>query len=248
MNIEYHKRYSTCLGRDMEFKVYGHAGKPVLAIPCQGGRFYEFEDMHMLDVYAPYIERGQIQVFTIDSIDYETLAANGDPRSRIARHESWISYIMQEAIPAFSEINQRANGWEIKFAVTGLSLGALHAATLFFRYPDVFDALMGLSGIYSNEYYFGGYHDDLTYENSPEQFLANMPPEHPYIQKYNEGKIILCVGQGAWETETLDSTRHMGEILYNKGINARVEVWGADVVHDWNWWYVQAAYFLPYLF
>lgn len=248
MKIEYHKFYSRNLNRDMEFKVYGHCGKPVLVIPCQSGRFYEFEDMRMLDVYAPYIEEGRIQVFTVDSVDGETLAAfGGDCRGRIQWHEQWIKYIIEEAVPAFSAMNTAANGWEIKFAVTGLSLGALHAATLFFRYPDVFDALMGLSGIYSNEYYFGGYHDDLTYANSPQQFVANMPSDHPYIEKYRQGKIILCVGQGAWESETLESTRYFGDVLHGKGINAVIDVWGTDVKHDWDWWYIQAAYFLPRL-
>ena len=38
MEIRYYKTYSRFLDRDMEFKVYGHAGKPVLFIPCQGGR------------------------------------------------------------------------------------------------------------------------------------------------------------------------------------------------------------------
>ena len=28
MKVEYYKEYSHELGRDMEFKVYGHAGKP----------------------------------------------------------------------------------------------------------------------------------------------------------------------------------------------------------------------------
>lgn len=247
MKIEYYKTYSRNLDRDMEFKVYGHCGKPVIAVPCQSGRFYEFEDMKMLDVYAPYIEEGRIQVFTIDSIDGETLANRGNPRWRIERHEAWIKYIIEEAVPLFSKINTEANGWEIKFALTGLSLGALHAATLYFRYPDVFDALMGLSGAYSNEHYFGTYHDDLTYANSPEQFIANMPEDHPYIQKYNNGKIILCVGQGAWENETLASTRYFGEVLARKGINATVDLWGFDVEHDWKWWYVQAAHYLPKL-
>ena len=198
MNISYGKFYSRHLGREMEYKIYGTRGKPVLAIPCQGGRFYEFEDMRMLDVYAPYIEDGRIQVFTIDSIDYETLFGQGDPRARICRHEAWINYIMEEAVPHFSYINTQANGWEVRFLVAGLSLGALHAATLFFRYPDVFDALMSLSGIYTNEYCFGGYHDDLTYMNSPQQFVAGMPKDHHYIRKYNSGRIVLCVGRGAW--------------------------------------------------
>ena len=29
MKIEYFKEYSHCLNRDMEFKVYGHGGKPI---------------------------------------------------------------------------------------------------------------------------------------------------------------------------------------------------------------------------
>lgn len=249
MEIKYFKEYSYRLGRDMEYKVYGSRGKPLIVIPCQSGRFYEFEDMKMLDIYAPYIEEGRIQVFAVDSIDGETLAdfACGDLRARVQRHESWIRYIVEEAVPRFSAVNTAANGWEMRFAVAGLSLGALHAATLFFRYPDVFDAVLCLSGIYSNEYYFGDYHDELTYGNSPQQFLLNMPQDHPYLEKYRRGKIILCVGQGAWENETLESTRYMDAVLRQKNIPARVEYWGADVCHDWNWWYVQAAYFLPAL-
>ena len=246
MNIEYHKYYSHNLGRDMEFKVYGHGGKPVVCVPCQGGRFYEFEDMHMLDIYAPYIEDGIIQVFSIDTIDNETLASFGDPRRRIERHESWIKYIVEEAIPKFAEINGCWDRGE-KFAVTGLSLGALHAATLYFRYPDIFDATMCLSGLYSNEFYFGDYHDDLTYINSPQQFIKGMAWDHPYLDKYRSGRMIFCVGQGAWETETLESTRYFGEVLAEKGIGAWVDIWGHDVKHDWDWWYIQASYFLPKL-
>lgn len=246
MKIEYRKSYSRSLGRDMEYKIYGHGGKPVLVIPCQSGRFYEFEDMRMIDVYAPYIERGEIQVFTVDSIDGETLACSGDPRARIERHEAWINYLVNEALPEFSSHNIACNGgaW-FKFMVTGLSLGALHAATLYFRFPERFDALLGLSGLYSNEYYFGGYHDDLTYINSPEQFVANMPSDHPYLGMYNSGRIILCVGRGAWEDETRPSTEYFGRVLREKGVNAWIDVWGDDVKHDWDWWYVQASYFLP---
>lgn len=244
MVIEYHKFYSKNLGRDMEFKVYGDGGKPVLCVPCQSGRFYEFEDMHMLDVYAPYIESGSIQVFTIDTIDSQTLVASGDPRARIELHEKWIKYIVDEAIPEFKKINGNN---EIKFAVTGLSLGALHAATLYFRFPDIFDAVMCFSGLYSNEFYFGDYHDDLTYINSPQQFIKGMPDDHPYLDKYRSGRMIICVGQGAWENETLESTKYFGSVLAEKDIGAFVDIWGNDVNHDWDWWYVQAAYFLPKL-
>ena len=47
MEVQYFKRYSYNLNRDMEFKVYGHAGRPVLYIPCQDGRFFDFENFKM---------------------------------------------------------------------------------------------------------------------------------------------------------------------------------------------------------
>ena len=48
MYIRYQKMYSEMLGRDMEYKIYGHSGRPVLYIPCQDGRFYDFENFGML--------------------------------------------------------------------------------------------------------------------------------------------------------------------------------------------------------
>ena len=32
MNIQYYKHYSAHLNREMEFKVYGHGGKPMLLV------------------------------------------------------------------------------------------------------------------------------------------------------------------------------------------------------------------------
>ena len=39
MEIRYEKHWSGYLNREMEFKIYGSCGKPVLFIPCQAGRF-----------------------------------------------------------------------------------------------------------------------------------------------------------------------------------------------------------------
>ena len=40
METNYFEFYSNNLNRTMPLKVYGHAGRPVLFIPCQDGRFY----------------------------------------------------------------------------------------------------------------------------------------------------------------------------------------------------------------
>ena len=82
MYTRYFKEYSHVLGREMECKVYGHAGRPV--------RFFDFEDFHMADVFAPWIESGQVMVISIDTMDAETWSGYGEAYSRIRRHEQWM--------------------------------------------------------------------------------------------------------------------------------------------------------------
>ena len=69
MEMQYFKADSPTLGRDMECKVYGHAGRPVLFIPYQDGRFFDFEAYQMVNIWAPWIESGQVMVFAIDTMD-----------------------------------------------------------------------------------------------------------------------------------------------------------------------------------
>ena len=96
MEIRYFKHYSGNLGRDMEFKVYGHGGKPVLFIPCQGGRFFDFENFKMVDAWADWIEGGKCTVYSADCIDNEAWAANTAcarprARSRWRKASAWLS-------------------------------------------------------------------------------------------------------------------------------------------------------------
>ena len=240
MQTRYFKEYSPVLGREMEGKIYGHAGRPVLFIPCQDGRFFDVENFHMDDVWAPWIESGQVTVFAIDTLDVETWSAKGEAFSRIRRHEQWMCYIVDEVVPMIREVSGRSD-----IIAFGCSLGATHAVNLFFRFPDHFTGLLALSGIYTAEYGFGGYMDEVVYRNSPVHYLSNMSANHPYIEKYNRNQGIICVGQGAWEQ--VDTTRILDELFREKGINVWVDYWGYDVNHDWPWWYKQAAYFVPKL-
>ena len=95
METNYYKHYSPALNKDMECKVYGHAGRPVLFIPCQDGRFYDFENFDMTDAWSPWIDSGEVMIFSIDTIDLETWSnKEGNPRLRIERYEQWIHYIV----------------------------------------------------------------------------------------------------------------------------------------------------------
>ena len=247
METQYFKQFSPSLGRDMECKVYGHAGRPVLFIPCQDGRFMDFEGFHMTDTWAPWIESGQVMVFSIDTMDKESWSASNDPGARIRRHEQWIDYITREMVPFIRDMVNARNGWSGYPGIMtfGCSLGATHAANLYFRFPDLFDGVLALSGIYTTEYGFGGYMDELVYLNSPVHYLANLSPDHPFVGQYNQHRGVICVGQGAWEQP--ETTRRIGELCREKGINLWVDLWGYDVNHDWPWWHRQVPYFLPWL-
>ena len=199
METQYFKDYSFTLGRDMEMKVYGHGGRPVLFFPCQDGRFFDFENFKMTDAWSPWLESGQVMVFSIDTVDKETWSDKwSDPYWRIRRYEQWIAYITDEVVPFMRAMVNQRNGWtgEPGVMVFGCSLGATHALNLFLRRPD-------------------------------------------------RKKGVVCVGQGPWEIP--ETTRQMAHIFHEKDIHLWVDFWGWDVSHDWEWWYKQVAYFVPYL-
>ena len=246
MNIEYHKHFSGYLGREMEFKVYGSGGKPVIFIPCQGGRFVDFENFKMIDYWGKFIEEGRCTVYSIDTIDNETYAnKEGDPRYRTELHEKWYNYLIEEMVPTVRHMSGQFNGFDQPIMLYGASLGAMHAANLFFRRPDIFDSVFAISGIYESEDSFGSYMDDILYRNTPCTYIPNMAPDHPYIEMYNQRKMLFVVGQGAWEDALKASTGWLKAVLQDKGIHAQVEFWGHDVDHDWPWWFKMVEHYAP---
>jgi esterase/lipase superfamily enzyme len=240
MNIEYYRAWSDSLNQDMELKVYGHAGKPVVVFPAQSGRFYDFENFGMIDAVSHFIEEGIFRFYTVDSIDSQSWANwSIPPTERGVRHEAYDRYIAQEVV-AF--IHQNSQNQEL-FLATGASMGGYHSANFFFRHPDVFDSLISLSGIFQLRMFIGDYMDDCVYFNSPLLYLANL--EDPwYLERYRRSDIIICAGQGAWEEPMNADIRALKTILEAKAIPAWIDLWGHDVNHDWPWWQKQLPYFL----
>lgn len=98
MKTEYQKWFSHRLGQEMELKVYGHTGKPVLVFPCQGGRFYEFEDFGMVEACQSFIDSGKITLYTVDSIDNQSWTNwDAHPAERARRHDQYDNYIISMA-------------------------------------------------------------------------------------------------------------------------------------------------------
>jgi esterase/lipase superfamily enzyme len=244
MQIEHQKWFSPILGHDMELKVYGYYGKPVLVFPAQGGSFHEFEDFGMIDKLSPLIEAGRVKIFTVNSLDNQTWSNWGaHPADRARRHQDYDRYIIDEVAPF---IRRHCGNTEQKFLTTGVSMGAYHAVNFFFRHPDVFDAVIALSGLYQLSYFIGDYMDENVYFNTPLAYLPKLDDPW-YLDQYRQSKIIVAAGQGAFEDEMLADTRALKQILDQKGIPNWIDIWGYDVNHDWPWWHKMLPYFLESL-
>jgi len=84
----------------MEFLVLGHAGAKVLIFPTRDGRFYEYENLRIVESLQSKIEAGQIQLFCLDSIDHETFYCFWcRPEDRVKRHIHFEDYVLNEILP-----------------------------------------------------------------------------------------------------------------------------------------------------
>ena len=237
--------FSGNLQRDMNIKIYGHGGLPILVFPTQDSMSDNFENFGMIDTLKNFIDGGKIQLFCVDTVDSESWSnVFGDKVWRAARQESYYNYIIEEVLPL---IRNKNSSKKLPIAI-GCSLGALHAAIVFLRRPELFGGMLAMSGVYDTKFLFDGWLNPTLYDNSPIEFLSNMPANHPYIEIYNTKKIIFCIGQGRWEEEGLRTTAILKNIFAEKKINAWTDFWGYDVDHDWVWWKKQIVYFLPKFF
>lgn len=235
MRIEEHNWWSPSLGHDMRLRVYGHAGKPALVFPSQGGDLREYEAFGMIEQARPWIDAGRLRVVAVDGLDRQTwIDESAPPWQRVRRYNDYDRYIMREVVPL---VGPRG------ILTTGCSMGAYHAANFFFRHPEAFDGLIALSGVYRLNLFIGDYMDDEVYHHTPLAYLPRLG-EGRQLDLLRRSQIAVCVGQGAWEEPMIEDTRALEIILRSKGIPAWIDVWGHDVDHDWPWWRKMLPHFL----
>jgi esterase/lipase superfamily enzyme len=237
VRVEYHKRFSPHLGREMEFKIYGHAGRPALVFPTSNGRFFQYEDSGGIQALAGHIEAGELRIWTVDGIDGETFFSKSDDlQGRMGRHEAYFRYVREELLP---DILHSGGGKPI---LTGCSMGAFHASNFLFRFPDSAAGVIALSGVYSTRHFFGPALDGQIYFNSPVNYLPGLDHED-MLDRIRSRRLFFCCGQGSWEKPMLEDTHALAAVVSDKSIPAWIDIWGRDVSHDWPWWHRQIAYF-----
>ena len=242
MKREQYTSKSKALGQDLSMIVYGEKGYPVVAFQTQNAKCGEFEEKGMVETLAPFIDAGQIQLFSVDNIDEQSWSLyDGDKNARAERQEEYFRFVTDELVPRVHEFN----GTSRRPLAVGCSMGAVHAALAAMRRPDLFQGCISLSGVYRSNHFYGDWMSSTLYNNDITAFLPNMAKDHPYVDIYNKRQIVFCVGQG--EDDGIGDVRFINDQLNRLGVDHWCDFWGRDVSHDWFWWTKQMSYFLPFV-
>ncbi len=162
------------------------------------------------------------------------------PAHKAIRHQQYNNYISEEVVPFIRHNTSDST----PIVNTGASLGAFHALNNFLKRPDLFSGVVAMSGIYDLKYYSGGYYDENCYFNSPVDYLPNWNDEK-ILEQLRHRSIIIASGQGPYEDPS--ASKKISDILFSKGINHWLDLWGNDIRHDWPTWRQMLPYFLSKL-
>jgi esterase/lipase superfamily enzyme len=230
--------HSPSLGQDMPIVSYGHWGHPLLLFPTAAADFLEYERFGLVGAIAPAIEAGRVRVFSINSINSQSWMDRNLPVPEQARRQALFSqYVEEEVVPY---IRSACQGADLRIATTGASFGAFHAANAVFRRPDLFDAVIAMSGFYDlGPDYLRGYSDDNCFFNNPAWYIPGLQGDALHLLQ-TATRIHILTGQGSYEAP--DASRHLSGILNSKGIPHFLDIWGHDVAHDWPWWLKMLPY------
>ena len=210
--------------------VHGHAGVAGIVFPTSQGRFFEFEDRGMVDAVRDKVERGELQLYCVDSVDSESWYNRSvGPDWRIARQIQYERYILDEVLPLI------ALGNSSPYRVTlGCSLGGFHAVNTLLRHPDRFTGCLSMSGVFDLQGigFLRGYHSEDVYLNQPLQFLPNLREEH-VLEQLRRDTVVLATGE---HDQCWNDNERLAAAMRERGLPVRLEVWGDGARHDWPWW------------
>jgi esterase/lipase superfamily enzyme len=221
---------------------YGHYGRPVIAFPSENGEVGDWEDRGMVESLSGPLAAGQLKLYCVPSYDSESWTRGDLPlEERARRHGHYEWWILTRLVPFV-----QADSHSAELIAAGTSFGAYHAANFCLKRADLFPVAICMSGVYDVSVQGGGERGEAVYFNNPADYVTNLGGDHLGWLRDRASLLLVC-GQGQWEDTTgaLQSTKHFGSILAEKGIRVEVDLWGHDVPHDWPSWRQQIAHHLP---
>jgi len=105
---------------------------------------------------------------------------------------------------------------------------------LFLKRPDIINGVIAMSGVYDLTEYSKGFFDEQVYFNSPMHYMENLADHSVLEQIRKSPNVHILTGSGSYEDP--NASRAFAGLLYNKGINYELDVWGEEWKHDWPTW------------
>ena len=231
--------YSPSLEREMPIATFGDFGFALLLIPTAAADFLEYERFQLIDSLAPHINSGKVKVFSINSMNNESWMNNQmEGAHKAIRQNQFNSYVFNEVIPFIKASTSSST----PIITCGASFGALHSMNLFLKRPDIIDGVIAMSGVYDLHEYTKGYNDDQVFFNSPMNYMPGLSDNWFLDNIRKSHHIHILSGSGAYEDP--EASRAFAGVLYNKGINYELDIWGEDMTHDWPTWRDMLPYYL----
>ncbi len=228
MRREYVKWYSPSLHREMELLAYGERGFPVVVFPTSGGSFHEYEDRGMIHAMAPKIERGELQVFCVETVDQSSWYCEwAHPADKLHLQNAYDAYLTLE----FAPFVRNRTSWG-QMGATGCSFGGYHAVNFGLRHPDVVTYVVSMSGAFDiPKRFLGGFYNQDAYFHSPLDYLPQLG-DGGVLNQLRRNYYALVVGNG---DPLFDQNVKMAHELGSKQIPHILDVW-EGFGHDWPWW------------
>ena len=229
--------YSDRLEQELTVARWGHFGTPVLVLPTAGGDAEEIERHHLVDACAGLLEAGRVKIYSCDSVAGRAMATNtGSPEYRMWLLNQFHLAVRHEVVPA---IHSDLGGVEQRVVTAGASIGAFNAVALLCRFPEVFEAAIGMSGTYRLQRFLEGAWSDDLFFSSPVDFVPGLDGDR--LEVLRQRRVILASGEG--DNEDIGESWTLADVLGSKGVPNRVDSWGPETIHDWpTWWRMLPQY------
>lgn len=232
---EYHHWHSQALNREMEILQFGHSGARVLVFPTSEGRFFDWEDRGMHKALERHIDQGWVQLFCVDSVDKESWFNNyASPTDRAKRHLQYQDYIINDVLPWTLTRNDNPYTMAI-----GASFGAYHSVSIALRFPQSFNRVVAMSGVYDVREWSNGEMNDVIRETSPCQYIENQH-DGRHLEHIRHLDLIIPIGK---EDPLYGNNQWLSHLLWEKSIWHAFREWDG-FAHDWPIWYEMIQHYI----
>ena len=233
--------FSHNLNAEMPLVAYGHAGQPLLMFPTAAADYLEYERfLFSRRDKAARSRAGVLRAYSINSVNkYSLLNEKMPPKMKAELLTRFDRYITDEVLPLIR--NEAGPMMRVRLT-TGASLGRvsrgerLLQTSRFVSWRDCDERQL------RRAFLFEGLLRRQRLLQQPGGLSAQLKRQSLPANAAKGRFIYILSGQGNYEAP--ERSQNLSDILNAKSIPHKLDLWGADVDHDWPWWRKMLPYTL----